>query len=89
MPQPLLRRLYLRQTRAKFILATITAVGLPGALGLVFMFRNYGGFFFFVYLVLVALVFSALGGFVVWEIYAKHVVRRISEMSQGSSPPED
>lgn len=85
MIQKLLRRFYLRQSRKTFLLYSMVAFGVPFSLWLLWGRIGRGGLLYYAYIVAIGLACSVLWGYIVWELYAKHVIRRMSEKLEGGS----
>jgi len=62
----------LLRSKRNFMIYSVISVGLPGAVGLVWMFgRHGGGILFSLFLVLVAFFSACLWGLLMWEVFMK------------------
>ena len=59
------------QNERNFVTFSLISLGIPGAVGLVFGYSDYGGFGFWLFLVLVAFFGAYLWGLIMWHFFVK------------------
>jgi hypothetical protein len=69
------------QTRRNFLIYSFIVIGIPGAIGLVWMFGEYGSASFWLFLALLAFFCAYLWGVLMWHLF----MQRFSDTREKSA----
>ena len=67
------------QEKRNFMIYSLVATGIPGAIALVWWLGGYGNIWFSVYLVLIVFLGAYLWGLLMWRFFMKRFLRRTEE----------